>query len=718
MLSSEPAPSPVAGAAPQSWRTLQLLAVGTAFTVAIGLILLLPAMTSRSRFNLTVGAVAGEDIRATRQISYISNIETQAAREEARASVEDIYDPPDPRTGRQQVRRARQLMDFVQDVRADSFASADLKRSYLDRVSIITLEPDVRDSLLAMSDSELEQLEREVVALVEEVMSGSVREGRVEDASSGLELSVSTDLPDALIPTSVNLAKSLIIANSRLNEAATEAARLQAEAAAPEIRHTYQTGEIIIRAGERIDEIDLEALQALGLVDERITWREAIASILAAGIATAVLGTHLAAVRPSWAERIAYLLLVGLLFCLFLAAAQVMIPGRGAAALLFPAAALSLSLTALVGLEMAALSAVVLAGLAGTLAGGSLEIAAYCATGGLLAAGSLRRDGRPNSFFLSGLAAAVGQAGVLLAFRLPAGTDSLRLVQMMASVLLSGFLSAGLALAILFVIGGTTGITTRLQLLDLMRPDHPLQRLMQRQALGSYQHTLSVANLVEAAAEACGADSLLARIGALYHDIGKASNPGFFVENRLEGNPNPHETLTPLTSARIIRAHVEDGLKLARRYRLPAAVTAFIPEHHGTTPIAYFLSKAREHAEATGTTLDEREYQYQGPIPQSREAAILMLADGCESAVRANRPATVEAMEQIVDRIIRQRMDQHQLDASNLTLTDIRAIRDAFVRTLRGMYHPRLQYPDEGPNKPGATPVGEAVPTEEPSLQT
>jgi putative nucleotidyltransferase with HDIG domain len=233
-----------------------------------------------------------------------------------------------------------------------------------------------------------------------------------------------------------------------------------------------------------------------------------------------------------------------------------------------------------------------------------------------------------------------------------------------------------------------------------------LQRKLQREALGTYQHTLSVANLVEAAAEAIGADSLLARVGTLYHDIGKTANPGFFVENRTEGSPDPHEGLGPLASARIIRAHVTDGIDLARRYRLPPRVIDFIQEHHGTLPILYFLHQAQEEARAAGITLDERPYYYGGPTPRSPETAILMLADGCESAVRANRVQSAEEIESVVGRMIRQRVDSHQLDRSGLTLTQLQIIQETFVRTLRGMYHPRVRYPDE--RQPASIPLTQA----------
>jgi cyclic-di-AMP phosphodiesterase PgpH len=681
-----------------TWRVLRTILIGVLFVVGITLILLFPILPARSPYDLQVGEVALEDIRAPRQVTYTSTIETEAARTAARDAVPDIYDPADARIGRQQVRRARQIMDFVADVRADSLASTDLKQDYLDAIVGLTVPPETRHTLLTLNQNQFEQVEREVVALIEESMSGTLREGRVEEVTGRLELSISADLPEDLIPVTVALARDLIIANSALNEASTEETRAQAAAAVEEIEHTFQPGEIVIRAGDSIDELDREALVALGLASQGFTWRNATSATLISILSLVIFVVYMVAFNPAWMTRTRYLLVVTLLFLFFLAAAQIMIPGKIIVAYLFPAAALALVLAALLGLEFTLLAMMILSWLVGYVAQGSLEIAAFTAVSGLLAAGSLQRDAKLNSYFLSGIFAAIGGMVVLLIFRLPTQTDSIRLAQLLFVSLLNGFFSAGISLVLLFVIGNITGITTSIQLIDLMRPDHPLQRLMQREALGSYQHTLSVANLVEAAAEVIGANTLLARVGTLYHDAGKAANPGFFIENRADNQPNPHEGLSPLASARIIRAHVQDGIRLARKHRVPSQIIAFIPEHHGTTSISFFLNVAREQAQAQGVHLDQNEFFYEGPIPQSRESAILMLADGCESAVRANRPSTEEEIEGIVSRIIQQRIDQHQLDESGLTLTDIQRVKDSFVRTLRGMYHPRVKYPgDEKP---------------------
>lgn len=698
------------------WISFRKLLIAVLF-VAIGtLFLLLPILDQRQPYNLAVGDIAPEDIRAPREVTYVSEIETETAREAAAASVGDVYDPPDPRIGRQQVRKARQIMAFVKDVRADPFADQTLKQKYLDAIVAIGLTPDDRALLLEMSESQFEIVEREVVSLIEEAMSGPVREGHLEEVTSRLELKVSPEMPESLIPVTVAIARDLIMPNSTLNIEATEAARQAAVEAVPEIRHTYQRDEIVIRAGERVDALGLEALQELGLTTRHLTWEDGASALLISLLSAVLLFVYLVGFAPQWGDEPGRLLLVAVLFLGFLLIAEIMVPSRQPIAYLFPAAALALVLTALVGVEFAALSAVVLGMLVGYLSNGSLQVAAFTVGSALLAAASLRRTVRLNAYFLSGLAAAVGGLTMLLAFQLPVNVDARWLLQLLTLAGINGALSAGLALVLLFVVGNLTGITTSLQLIDLMRPDHPLQRRLQQEALGTYQHTLSVANLVEAAAEAIGADSLLARVGTLYHDVGKINNPGFFVENRTEGGSDPHVGLSPLASARIIKMHVQDGIELARRYRLPSRIIDFIAEHHGTMPIAYFLHQAREEAREAGIELDESLFFYDGPTPRSPETAILMMADGSESAARANRPATGEEIEEIVTRIIQQRLDAHQLDDSGLTLTDIKTIKDTFVRTLRGMYHPRVRYP--GDKRPPELEPGAAVRPLPPGAET
>ncbi len=700
------------------WRVVRLLLITLLLAGGIVLMLLFPFWGRSSRLTLEVGAIAPEDVIAPRDFEYFSAVETEVARQQALALVEEVYNAPDSRIGRQQVRLARQIMAFVRDVRADSFADPGLKTRYLGQITALDLPPETRLGLITISDSQFDQLEAEVVKLVEELMSGPVKEDQLDATLSQIELKVSTDLPDDLIPLSIAVARDLVEPNTVINVAATEDARRQAIADIPEIFNSYQAGEIIVRAGEPLDELDIEVLAHLGIGREEITRFDVASALLAALMATVVLGVYVGALQPDWLSQPGRLLLIVALFLLFLLTSQLMSAGQSVLIYLFPAAALSMALAAIFGLELSAMVTLVMAALVGFLANRSLEVTVFTALSGLLAAGSMRRGGRLNTFFIAGMFASIGAVTTLLIFRLPTSTAPADLAQLLLLGLINGLFSAGLALVILFIVGNLTTISTTLRLLDLMRADHPLQRRLQREALGTYQHTLAVANVAEAAAEAIGADTLLTRVGTLYHDIGKMSNPGFFVENQVEGAPDPHKGLSPLASARIIIAHVVDGIKIAGRYRLPPRIVDFIREHHGTMPVLFFLNKAREESANAGITLDESEYHYPGPRPRSRETAILMLADGCESAARAARPTTSEQIEAIVNRIFQQRMDFGQLDESGLTLDDIRVIQGSITRTLKGMYHPRIQYPEVRPADapaiasgakaalPGSTPDG------------
>jgi putative nucleotidyltransferase with HDIG domain len=236
-------------------------------------------------------------------------------------------------------------------------------------------------------------------------------------------------------------------------------------------------------------------------------------------------------------------------------------------------------------------------------------------------------------------------------------------------------------------------MSTALKLLELSQPSHPLLRQLLLQAPGTYHHTLMISNLAEQAAERIGANALLTRVGAFYHDIGKTRRPHFFTENQMDG-VNPHDRLDPYTSASIIAAHVTDGLDLARRYDLPNRVKAFISEHQGDAFISYMYQKAVEEAGGDESQVDKTRFRYIGPKPQTRETALVMLADTTEAVTKAKRPASVEELEGVVDRAIKIRMDQGQLNECDLTLHDLQIIRESFVDTLKGQYHTRIEYPE------------------------
>jgi putative nucleotidyltransferase with HDIG domain len=227
------------------------------------------------------------------------------------------------------------------------------------------------------------------------------------------------------------------------------------------------------------------------------------------------------------------------------------------------------------------------------------------------------------------------------------------------------------------------------------------------EAPGTYAHTINVANLSEAAANAIGANGLLCRVGVYYHDVGKMVRPQFFIENQPSGR-NPHDRLKPATSAAVVREHVLEGIRLAEEARLPDVLIDFIPEHHGTQLISYFLERARKDA-GEGETIDVEEYRYPGPRPQSRETAIVMLADSVESATRVLQETTPERIRELIDTIVEDKIRHGQLEEAPLTLREIAGIKAQFRKVLAGAYHHRIDHPTTRHLTGTRAPAPEAV---------
>lgn len=236
-------------------------------------------------------------------------------------------------------------------------------------------------------------------------------------------------------------------------------------------------------------------------------------------------------------------------------------------------------------------------------------------------------------------------------------------------------------------------VTTAMTLRDLNDASHPLLQRLAQEAPGTYQHSLRIGDMAESAAEAIGADALLCRVGAMYHDIGKINKPAYFVENQ-GGGPNRHNKLSPAMSLLIIVGHVKDGIEMAREYGLPSVLRHFIESHHGTTLVEYFYHAARQQHDAQGAPAPaEFEYRYPGPKPHTREAAILMLCDCVEGAARALPEPTPVRLEQVVHTMAQKRLQDGQFDECNLTLKELHRIEEAMTKTLCAIYHGRIKYP-------------------------
>ncbi len=665
--------------------------------VTAALIIALPFSTGDDLVNLQVGQPAPQDVLAPHSTPFVSQALTEQARAQAAAAVPDIYDPPDARIARQSVLLLRDILDFVNAVRADSLATPVQRRNDLMAIRDLRLTAETAELILSFGEAQWTAAQAEALSVLEQVMRSEVRADRLEGVRRAVPARVSVDLSETQAQAVSLLVAGLITPNSLYNEAATLAAREAARQNVTPVQKQVVRGEAVVVRGRVVTEADIEALQALGLLQAERRWQENASVTVAVVITGVLLALYVRRFAPEMSRSPKHVLLLCLLFDVFLLGAKLMVPGHTLLPFLFPASALSMLLTVIAGPNLAITATVALAALTGYIGGNQLELTIYTAIGGLIAALTLGRAERVNQFFWAGLAGALAHASIILVFRLSdPNTDTVGLAQLLLASVLNGGVSASLTLAGFFILGGVFDITTSLQLMELARPDHPLLQFILRNAPGTYQHSLQVANLAEQAAERIGANAMLIRVGALYHDCGKAVKPQYFVENQLDGL-NIHDQLDPTLSAEIIVGHIHDGIKLARRHRLPSRVLAFIPEHHGTLKTMYQYKRALKVAGDDPSQVDESKFVYPGPRPQSKETALLMLADGCEAKARSDRPQTEEDIHRIVKAVMDDRVAKGQLDDTGLTLRDLQLIRESFVTTLKGLFHPRLQYPEERP---------------------
>jgi cyclic-di-AMP phosphodiesterase PgpH len=667
--------------------------IGTVFTLAVAGVMAFPILTG-GQLTLEIGEVATRDVRSPRRVTFTSDSLTEEARRKAEASIAPIYTPPDSHVARQQIARARAVADFIRAVRADPYTTVTQKQEALATLEGVPFSSAQIEQIVGLRDETWAKIENETLTVLDLTLRGEIRETSINQVRSRIPTMVSVDLAEAQASIVSTLAQSCISANSFLDEDATIAARAKARQAVEPVTRSYEAGQVIVREGETITALDLEALDHLGLHQAKTDWSDLAGTALLAAIATLLLGLYLWRFEPTLWNRTRQVSLLATLVWIAVLTAKVMVPGRTVLPYLFPAAALPMLLAVLAGQNLAVLVAVLQGGLIGLISGGSFELAVFATIGGMIAAMTVGRVERLSALFRAGLYVAIVNIVLILGFQLRANAyDPVGMLTLLAAGVVNGGLAASLSIGGLFLIGNLFDVTTTLQLMELARPTHPLLQLLLMKTPGTYHHTLMVANLAEQAAGRIGADPLLVRVGAFYHDVGKTTQPYMFVENQVEGS-NIHEKLDPRTSAGIIARHVTDGLELARRYRLPSRIRAFIPEHHGTMRVGFLYHKAVQQASGDESQVDDRSFRYPGPKPQSKETALLMLADGCEAAVRAKGPSSVEELSQIVRKVVADRVACNQLSDCPLTLHDLDVIRQSFTLTLQGVFHPRIQYPE------------------------
>jgi putative nucleotidyltransferase with HDIG domain len=686
-----------------TWLAAKLWVIFIGGVAGSVLALSLPIAPRTTSVPLQIGEVATQDVSAPHALSYTSEILTEEARQDAEAAVPDIYDPPDALIARQQLERLRNLLGFIDAVRGDPFASPGQRLADLSGLTDLRLNATQATALLELPEARWEALKLEAVAVLEQVMQNEIREDGTEEARRSVPALVSISFPVDQAALVADIVDAFIVPDALYNEAATTGARQQARLQVAPVLQSFAAGQTIIARGDIATPLVVEALDAYSLRQPSVPWRDTAVHTLLVSTLAITLALFGLRVHPREIQSARFSAILASSLVAETVVMQAMVPGRTLLPYLFPAATLPMLMAVLFSPGMGTAVAIVTAGLAGYLAPYGHEMAMCALLGGVVGALIIGRAERLSAFIWAGFAAGLASAAMVIVFRFPdPATDAYGKASLLAATIVSGLLSASLGFGLLVLVGNLFGITTNLQLIELSRPDHPLLQFILRNAPGTYQHSLQVANLAEQAARAIGANTALVRVGALYHDAGKAVRPSFFIENQPPGQ-NVHEQMDPLTSAGVIVGHVRDGLDLARKYRLPRRIQAFIPEHHGTLEASFQYQNALEAANGDATKVDRRDFAYPGPRPRSRETAILMLADGLEAKARAENPKDEQAIERLAGWIVDDRLAKGQLDRTDLTLRDLDTIRRSFASTLKGIYHPRIRYPQPGETAPGAT---------------
>lgn len=669
--------------------TRRLVTVVVAFLVTL-LVLLSGVITGQ--VSLRAGQVAQSDIYAPRR--ELNQPLYNVLREQAVANVKPVYvtDAAALTTMQQKISRIFTEVEGLQSALPKGASAGYMQAAWTEQIGLPLTQSDVV-AILTLKPNSLSDLSRIAQAIAARVLGqANYTPQQMAAEHSALSLAVESLGLSQASETYFLTAVEHSAAGPNMRVSATETQRARQRALGNVPQPYIEQGQLIVQRGARVSASDIAVLREYGLLNGQQNWPAVFGAVIFAAAFIAVLLGYLRRFRPQVLRDDARFLMIiavavgdVLVARLALFASPYLVPLAAAAMLL---AVIS---DARVGLFVAVFTGLLLQAVFGM----DPRATVVTAVEAVVAVLAVQRLSERAELFSAPLYMAIAGAAACGALAL-VGAPFAPNPDLWANI---GWTVVGAALSAVLALGATPlfesvfGVLTSVRLLELSNPNRPLLRRLLMEAPGTYYHSLVVSNLAGAACDAIGAQSLLARVGAFYHDVGKLRRPYFFVDNQTDGE-NPHDRLKPMLSTLVITAHVTDGLEIAKEYRLPKGILDFIGEHHGTTTVQYFYNKAREMYPDNPPR--EEDFRYPGPKPQSRETAVLMLADTCEAAVRAMHGRTSAKIEALVRKLTQERLYEGQLDQSDLTLRDLELIDRAFVRVLTGVHHTRVEYTTEG----------------------
>lgn len=660
------------------------------------LLAMLLAVFTPEQYDLRAGQVSPITITASKDVE--DTVATQALVDEAVAAVPVSY-TLDESVQPAVLEAFTNIFDAMAEIRTGDHDEAGLATL----VEAQALMPDLElsdadiDLILSMDEKTFDALRMETISVADELLASRIAEGGEGEALTKLsrELENSGLFSEAAVDLAGRAAAACVKANMLVDQETTDLNRQKAADSVEPV--VYLKGRNIVRSGEIITRAQIAMLENLGM----LKGNRSIDVLMYVGVALLVLLVllMLAIYMITYEQEILRdARRTGLLCVILLITCGICMVSQSINQFLVPVA-LGVMLTTLllksrlaliVNLALGALSGLMNSGASGSFSTSLIIVMMTSVVSGPLCIALIRNKTQRVVVLLAGLMVALANMLTTLAVGLITETNTANVLSWALWSGGGGLLSGVLCMGFQPLLEWIFNLVTPAKLMELSNPNHPLIRRMILEASGTYHHSIIVANLAEAAADAIGANGLLARVGAYYHDVGKLKRPMYFKENQI--GDNPHDRTDPMVSAAILTAHPSDGVALAQKFRMPQPILDIIQQHHGDTPVIYFYDRCVKQNGAENVDIDD--FRYPGPRPQTREAAVVMLADTIEAAARTAPDRSSEALEALIRKLIRGKIDDGQLNESPMTMADIEKATKAFLMVLSGVFHQRVEYPE------------------------
>ena len=664
------------------------------------------------QYDLKTGDVAPATITASRDI--VDEITTEKRRTAAQAAVSNVYYKDetvpelvlsDMEACFTELRSVRELGEQIRTGKDDgsaSFTDSDYAQASA-MLSLVSMNTYQLRTLMSTSQSDFENLYQSLLSATRTILVSTINEGQISDAINNIQQIVAYNTrTDLWYNVGIPLLRVCLRPNMLIDQDATDLNRQRAaEAIEPTV---YKQGQNVVVKGDRVTSEQIAVLDALGYIKGD---RPQLFLYLGSAVLLAVIffaAWLMAKILVPREELRAKSLLVILFSALATVVASLVVDGFIGDVGLMPVMLAAMLTVSLLNDRLSYVSNLFVTLIVSFLTFGGTDMRTtdmfsvlfIGLVGGSLAILLLKRHPTRTFVLLTGLITGAVSFVILSCSLAFTSAESIQIILINSLWAFGGaLLSAVLCLGIQPILESVFNLITPAKLIELSSPDQPLLRRLMIEAPGTYHHSLIVANLAETAADEVGANALLVRVGAYYHDIGKLMRPQFFKENQTD--ENPHDKTEPQVSAAILTEHTRDGAELARKHHLPRQIVDLIEQHHGSTVVMFFYARACERFGQEN--VDITDYRYDGPKPQTAEAAILMLADTVEAAVRSMQDPSREKMHTAIRKLVRGKMEDGQLDECTLTFRDIDKICSAFEMSLQGVFHERIEYPETGPKR-------------------